>query len=96
MDVTSRLLAKSEPMQTKHAQRAERVFVRAVRDLRAGHVVGKRADRRLIAIHDHDLVMQAHELLAQVTPEAPQSNNQNRFHLKLLFGALPHRPLFIR
>ena len=79
MEVISRLLAKSDPMQTKteievlYAERAQRVFIGAIGSLRAGHLVGQRTDSRLVAINNHHPIIEAHEFSAQMAAKAPKA-----------------------
>ncbi len=42
-------------------------------------------DRRLVAINNHHLIIEAHEFSAQMAAKAPQTDNQNGLHCKLLF-----------
>ena len=77
--------ADKTEIEVLYAKRAQRVFIGAIGNLRAGHLVGQRTDRRLVAINNHHLIIEAHEFSAQMAAKAPQTDNQNGLHCKLLF-----------
>ena len=64
-----------------HAERAQRVLVGAIGNLRARRLVGQRGDGRLVPIDDHHLVFEAHKFAAQVAAKAPQADDENGFHM---------------